>query len=65
MTEQNNALAQEEMDFKAWHKAAWEEVDKFYEMVKSGQRIILVRTTPNIDSPQKFSRCIWRRGLQR
>ncbi len=31
MTEQNNALSQEEMDFKAWHKAAWEEVDKFRE----------------------------------
>ena len=37
MTEQNNALSQEEMDFKAWHKAAWEEVEQFYEMVKSGQ----------------------------
>ena len=31
MTEQNNALSQEEMDFKAWHKAAWEEVEQFYE----------------------------------
>ena len=37
MTEQNNVLSQEEMDFKAWHKAAWEEVEQFYEMVKSGQ----------------------------
>lgn len=36
MTEQNNALSQEEMDFKAWHKAAWEEVEQFYEMVKRG-----------------------------
>ena len=25
------------MDFNAWHKAAWEEVEQFYEMVKSGQ----------------------------
>ena len=31
MTEQNNALSQEEMDFKAWHKAAWEEVKQFRE----------------------------------
>ena len=31
MTEQNNALSQEEMDFKAWHKAAWEEVKQFSE----------------------------------
>ena len=37
MTEQNNALSQEEMDFKAWQKAAWEEVEQFHEMVKSGQ----------------------------
>ena len=35
MTEQNSALSQEEMDFKAWHKAAWEEVEQFYEMVKT------------------------------
>lgn len=31
MTKQNNALSQEEMDFKAWHKAAWEEVEQFRE----------------------------------
>ena len=31
MTEQNNVLSQEEMDFKAWHKAAWEEVKQFRE----------------------------------
>ena len=31
MTEQNNALSQEEMDFKAWQKAAWEEVEQFRE----------------------------------
>ena len=31
MTEQNNALSEEEMDFKAWHKAAWEEVEQFRE----------------------------------
>ncbi|MCE2449796.1 MAG: hypothetical protein J4F35_15885 [Candidatus Latescibacteria bacterium] len=31
MTEQNNTLSQEEMDFKAWHKAAWEEVKQFRE----------------------------------
>ena len=31
MTEQNSALAQEEMDFKAWQKAAWEEVKQFRE----------------------------------
>ena len=31
MTEQNNTLSQEEMDFKAWHKAAWEEVKQFSE----------------------------------
>ena len=37
MTEQNNVLSQEKMDFNAWHKAAWEEVEQFYEMVKSGQ----------------------------
>lgn len=37
MTEQSNVLSQEEMDFKAWHKAAWEEVEQFREMVKSGQ----------------------------
>ncbi len=31
MTEQNNALSQEEMDFKAWQRAAWEEVEQFRE----------------------------------
>ena len=31
MTEQNNVLSVEEMDFKAWHKAAWEEVEQFRE----------------------------------
>ena len=31
MTEQNSALSQEEMDFKVWQKAAWEEVEQFRE----------------------------------
>ena len=37
MTEQNNAPSQEEIDFRARHKAAWEEVHQFHETAESEQ----------------------------